>query len=87
MSILKKPSASMSSLLHWMTLRPGMVAGFPAGVADGHHLVNKTAEDAVYLEVGTRTETEECFYPDIDLHYGPGDEAGYRHKDGTPYDD
>ena len=66
---------------------PGMVAGFPAGVADGHHLVNRTAEDAVYLEVGTRAETEECFYPDIDLHYGPGDEAGYRHKDGAPYDE
>ena len=66
---------------------PGMVAGFKAGVADGHHLVNNSDEDAVYLEIGTRTETEECFYPDIDLHYGPGDEAGYRHKDGAPYDE
>lgn len=66
---------------------PGMVAGFKAGVADGHHLVNKTDQDAVCLEIGTRTETEECFYPDIDMHYGPGDEAGYRHKDGTPYDE
>jgi len=68
-------------------LGPGMVAGFKAGVADGHHLVNRTDQDAVYLEIGTRTETEECFYPDIDMQYGPGDEAGYRHKDGTPYDD
>jgi len=66
---------------------PGMVAGFPAGVADGHHLVNRSDEDAVYLEIGTRAEMEECFYPDIDLHYGPGDDAGYRHKDGTPYDE
>ncbi len=67
---------------------PGMVAGFPAGVADGHHLVNKAAEDAVYLEVGTRAELEQCDYPDIDLHYEQ-DEDGWRylHKDGTPYDD
>ncbi len=65
---------------------PGMVAGFPAAVADGHHLVNKTAEDAVYLEIGTRAELEECVYPDIDLHYEQ-DEDGWRylHKDGTPY--
>lgn len=64
---------------------PGMVAGFPAGVADGHHLVNRSDEDAVYLEIGKRAALEECFYPDIDLHYGPGDEAGYSRKDGTPY--
>ena len=35
-------------------LGPGMVAGFPAGKADGHHLVNASGETAVYLEVGDR---------------------------------
>ena len=67
---------------------PGMVAGFPAGVADGHHLVNKSAEDAVYLEIGTRAEADECVYPDIDLHYAR-DENGerYTHKDGAPNDE
>jgi uncharacterized cupin superfamily protein len=36
-------------------LTPGMTAGFRAGVADGHVLVNRTPRDAVYLEVGDRT--------------------------------
>lgn len=67
---------------------PGMVAGFPAGVADGHHLVNKSTEDAVYLEIGARAETDECVYPDIDLRY-VRDENGerYTHKDGKPRDE
>src|ERR1044072_6837877 len=37
-------------------LRPGDSAGFKAGVANGHHLINKTDRDAVYLEVGTRAD-------------------------------
>jgi uncharacterized cupin superfamily protein len=35
-------------------LTPGMCAGFPAGKADGHCLVNRTSRDAVDLEVGGR---------------------------------
>src|SRR5690606_38283862 len=31
-------------------LGPGMAAGFPAGVENGHHLVNRSAADVVYLE-------------------------------------
>jgi len=68
------------------TLRPGMVAGFPAGRDDGHHLINRTDRPAAYLEVGDRLPGDEVFYPDADLvaHDVP---AGYRfsHKDGTPY--
>ena len=33
-------------------LSPGMCAGFKAGTGSGHHLVNETAEDVVYLEIG-----------------------------------
>lgn len=67
---------------------PGMVAGFKASVEDGHHLVNRSDQDAVYLEVGTRAEREECVYPDIDLHYALDDEGeGYSRKDGTPFDE
>ena len=68
------------------TLGPGMAAGFPAGAADGHHLVNRSAADAVYLEIGDRVPGEEVEYPDIDLRYR--DVAGkdvYTRKDGTPY--
>jgi uncharacterized cupin superfamily protein len=33
-------------------LGPRMVAGFPKGKADGHHLVNRSSRDVVYLESG-----------------------------------
>jgi len=48
-------------------LQPGMAAGFPAGDADGHHLVNRTNADVVYLEIGDRTPGDEAQYPDDDL--------------------
>ena len=67
-------------------LTPGMVAGFPAGVADGHHLVNKSAHDAVFLEVGDRTAGDVGSYPDIDLEARDKDGRWhFFHKDGTPY--
>lgn len=65
-------------------LRAGDCAAFPMNVADGHHLVNKSAEMAVYLEIGTRTQGDDCIYPDVDLHYD-GKADRYAHKDGTPY--
>lgn len=68
------------------TLVPGMTVGFPAGSGDGHHLVNRTDEDALYLEAGDRNEGDEVDYPDIDLlvRFVDG-ERKYVHKDGTPY--
>ena len=67
-------------------LRAGDAAGFKAGVANGHCLVNRSARDAVYLEVGTRAARERAEYPDIDL-VAHKDEDGYRytHKSGEPY--
>src|SRR5262245_33574055 len=32
-------------------LKPGDCAGFKAGVSNGHHLVNKSQRDALYLEI------------------------------------
>ena len=67
-------------------LTAGMVAGFPAGSGDGHHLVNRSGKDALYLEVGDRSAQDECDYPDIDMlvRWIDGEEK-YVHKDGTPY--
>jgi uncharacterized cupin superfamily protein len=66
-------------------LRAGDAAGFRAGVADGHHLQNRSTHDAVVLEIGTRNpEADEAFYPDIDLHAVKG-RRGFAHRDGTPY--
>ena len=66
-------------------LRPGDAAGFKAGVANGHHLVNRSDRDAVYLEVGTRTARERAHFSDVDLAVVV-DESGvhYARKDGSP---
>ena len=68
-------------------LSPGMCAGFRAGDGDAHHLVNETAEDVVYLEVGDRTPGDGASYPDDDLQVvtAPDGQREYAHKDGTPY--
>jgi uncharacterized cupin superfamily protein len=67
-------------------MRPGDCAGFKANVANGHHLVNRTERDALYLEIGTRAPAECAHYPDVDLKF-ERDETGARilHKNGEPY--
>ena len=70
-------------------LTPGMAAGFPANEANGHHLVNRSNRDAVYLEVGDRTLNDTVNYPDKDLIAKPGDDGKsvvFTRKDGTVYD-
>ncbi len=67
-------------------LRPGDAAGFKAGVANGHHLVNKSERDALYLEIGTRARRERAHYPDVDLVYDKDENAGrFSRKSGEPY--
>ncbi len=67
-------------------LGAGMVAGFPANSGDGHQLINRSQRDALYLEVGDRTEGDEADYPDIDMQFRQVEgERRFLHKDGTPY--
>ena len=67
-------------------LTPGMCAGFKAGSGNAHRLVNTSAQEAVYLEVGDRTAGDEVSYPDDDLVAELRQGAWvFRHKDGTPY--
>lgn len=67
-------------------LAPGMCAGFKAGTGNGHHLVNETTEEVVYLEVGDRTPGDEGSYPDDDLKALLVEgKWKFVHKDGTPY--
>ncbi len=67
-------------------LQPGDAAGFKAGVPNGHHLINRSQRDAVYLEVGTRAADDRGHYPDVDLdlvrHEG---KTLLAHKNGEPY--
>jgi uncharacterized cupin superfamily protein len=64
-------------------LRPGDCAAFPKGVANGHHLVNRSAAPCVFVAVG-RPAASACHYSDIDLDLPNGGSA-YTRKDGTPY--
>ncbi len=69
-----------------ITLRPGDAAGFKAGVANGHCLINRSSADAVYLEIGSRSAREHVEYPDIDMMLDRDEKgARYRHKSGAPY--
>jgi uncharacterized cupin superfamily protein len=67
-------------------LSPGMCAGFKAGTGDAHHLINRTGEDVVYLEIGDRTDGDAGTYPDDDLQVVMVEgKWRFTHKDGTPY--
>jgi uncharacterized cupin superfamily protein len=67
-------------------LGPGMAAGFPAGAENGHHLINRSKSDVVYLEIGDRTPGDEGRYPDVDLELRVVDGAmRFFHKNGKPY--
>lgn len=67
-------------------LTPGMCAGFKAGVANGHHLVNKSGRPASYIEVGTRAANETAHYPEADMEFRKRDGSSVIvHKDGSPY--
>jgi uncharacterized cupin superfamily protein len=67
-------------------LTPGLCAGFPAGRANGHHLINRSGKAARFLAVGSRSRQDSCHYPDIDM-IERQDAGGYyyTHKDSTRY--
>jgi len=68
-------------------LKPGMCAGFKAGTGDAHHLVNRGAAAAVFLEIGDRTPGDAVRYPDDDIQaaLGPDGKWKFSRKDGTPF--
>jgi uncharacterized cupin superfamily protein len=64
-------------------LRAGDCAAFPKGTGNGHHLVNRSSAEAVFLDVGSRNPIDVATYSDIDMKVAT--EGPYMHKDGTPY--
>ncbi|WP_417724014.1 cupin domain-containing protein [Salipiger sp.] len=68
-------------------LSPGDACCWPAGVADGHHVVNRSGASCSYLIVGTRRQTDTVHYSEIDkiLHRENGTRRLTR-RDGTPLD-
>jgi uncharacterized cupin superfamily protein len=67
-------------------LKPGDAAGWKAGVANGHCLINRSDRDAVFIEVGSRAAQERAFYSDIDMQVvRDGKDFSYTKKSGEPY--
>jgi len=69
-------------------LKAGDAAGFRAGSGVAHCLVNRSGHDAVYLEIGTRADSERVHYPDVDFMM-ERDSTGRRYfrKSGEPISD
>jgi len=65
-------------------LRAGECAAFPKGSGNGHHLINRSAQLAVYLEVGSRHPLDLTTCSDIDMMSANADGL-FVHKDGRPY--
>jgi len=69
-------------------LEPGDVTTHVAGDANGHHMINRTEEDVVFLIVGTRNPQEDTVhYPDIDLQLPTNGtvDPQFTNKQGKPY--
>ena len=63
-------------------VRPGDVCAWAKGVTDGHHLINESDADCVFVAIGAGNQDGAGAYADIDMMFS-GD--GYFRKDGTPY--
>ena len=64
-------------------MRSGDCAAFPKGVANGHHLVNRSDAPCTFIVVGKPAVTD-AHYPDIDLQFDAAT-GTYTRKDGTAY--
>ncbi len=66
-------------------LAPGDACCWPAGVANGHHVVNRSDAPCSFLVVGTRAPSDRATYSDIDKIYIREDGVERRtRRDGTP---
>jgi uncharacterized cupin superfamily protein len=65
-------------------LRAGDCSSFPKGTGNGHHMINKSDDVAIYLEVGSRHRDDLTTCSDVDMMSANAD-GRFVHKDGTPY--
>jgi uncharacterized cupin superfamily protein len=65
-------------------LTAGMCAGFPAGSADGHQLINRSPHPAVLLEISNRDKSDSVCYtdPEVDMKVENG---AMTRRDGKPF--
>lgn len=64
-------------------MRAGDIAAFPKNDGNGHHLVNESDADCIFVAIG-RPVSGACHYPDIDMQIVAG-EQGFRRKDGSAF--
>lgn len=64
-------------------MRPGDIAAFRKGVANGHHFINRCDHPCRFIAIG-RPPTADCHYPDIDLMVD-GATLKFTRRDRTPY--
>ncbi len=68
------------------SMRPGDFAAFKAGDQNGHHLVNRSTKDAVFLVVGAHHPEDHGEYSDIDMKFLPDAQGGgFVRKDGRGF--
>src|SRR5918998_716385 len=91
-NLVRLEPGAWSSQRHWhenegeTILRAGDAACFKAGVPNGHHLLNRTERDGVFLVVGSRAPAERAHYPDLDLLYEKTDgRVRYTDRAGRPF--
>jgi uncharacterized cupin superfamily protein len=60
----------------------GDIAAFPAGETNGHHLVNRSDADCVFIAISAGDKGQGGGYSDIDMLFS---ETGFTHKDGRAY--
>ena len=66
-------------------LGAGECAAFPAGLKNGHHLVNRSPKPAAFLVIGAHSETETAYYSDVDMMVKQQDgRFTYYRKNGDP---
>jgi uncharacterized cupin superfamily protein len=65
-----------------ITVRPGDVLAWAAGVKNGHHLINRSDADCSFIAISAGDRSTGGGYSDIDMMFGA---EGYFHKDGSPY--
>jgi uncharacterized cupin superfamily protein len=63
-------------------LKAGDCAAWPKGNTNGHHLINESESDCVFVVIGAGPNTGGG-YSDIDMMWTV--EGGFCRKDGTPY--
>jgi uncharacterized cupin superfamily protein len=65
-------------------LRAGEASAFPKNCGNGHHMINRSGADGIYLEVGSRSPDDVTICSDIDMMSTNAD-GRFVHKDGVPY--